>query len=185
MRFHAFWLPTYLCDGVWCKNGGGVDVEGCGRLDVAWFCVCKLGGSLAGDEWKLSGGGWCKCECVGRQKGLYGSCLIRFTSIHCLKSIRMFEDDVTWPEHALVIPGGYSRWFVERCIIWRMFAFFGLSQYILIRALSVFFSFALTVNVIGLLFLRQCLNGLPPSTEISISGTWRKLPLCLKVSQHV
>jgi hypothetical protein len=33
-----------------------VDVEGCGRLgvhdgllDVAWFCVCKLGGSLAGD----------------------------------------------------------------------------------------------------------------------------------------
>ncbi len=34
-----------------------MDVEGCGRLsvhdgllDVAWFCVCKLGGSLAGDE---------------------------------------------------------------------------------------------------------------------------------------
>jgi hypothetical protein len=41
-----------------------VDVEGCGRLsvhdglmDVAWFCVSKLGGSLAGDEGKLGGGG--------------------------------------------------------------------------------------------------------------------------------
>jgi hypothetical protein len=48
-----------------------VDVEGCGRLsvhdglfDVVWFCMCKLGGSLAWDEYKLSGGGWCKCECV-------------------------------------------------------------------------------------------------------------------------
>ncbi len=56
-----------------------MDVEGCGRvhvhdglLEVAWcFCVCKLGGSLAGDECKLGGGGWRKCECVGRQKGLY------------------------------------------------------------------------------------------------------------------
>ncbi len=34
-----------------------MDVEGCGRLsvrdglfDVAWFCVHKLGGSLAGDD---------------------------------------------------------------------------------------------------------------------------------------
>ena len=34
-----------------------MEVEGCGRLsvqdgllDVAWFCVCKLVGSLAGDE---------------------------------------------------------------------------------------------------------------------------------------
>jgi hypothetical protein len=41
-----------------------VDVVGCGRfsvhdglLDVAWFCVCKLGGSLAGDECKFCGGG--------------------------------------------------------------------------------------------------------------------------------
>ena len=42
-----------------------MDVEGYGRwnvhdslLDVAWFCVRKLGGSLAGDECKLGGGGW-------------------------------------------------------------------------------------------------------------------------------
>ena len=28
-----------------------------GFLDVAWFCVCKLGGSMAGDESKLGGGG--------------------------------------------------------------------------------------------------------------------------------
>jgi hypothetical protein len=41
-----------------------MDDEGCGRLsvhygllDVAWFCVCKLGGSLVGHESKL-GGGW-------------------------------------------------------------------------------------------------------------------------------
>ncbi len=80
-----------------------MDVEGCGRLgvhddllDVAWFCVCKLGGSLAGDECKLGGGGgWCKCKWVGRHKGLCGSCLICVTSMHFIKSIRMFEDDVT------------------------------------------------------------------------------------------
>ncbi len=40
-------------------------VDECGRLsvhdgllDVAWFCVCKLGCSLAGSECKLSGGLW-------------------------------------------------------------------------------------------------------------------------------
>ena len=49
---------------VGCKEVGEVDVEGCGRLrvhdgllDVAWFCVYTLGGSLAGDECKL-GCGW-------------------------------------------------------------------------------------------------------------------------------
>jgi hypothetical protein len=57
-----------------------------------------------------------------------------------------------------------------------MFAFFGLFEY-LDEGSSAFFSCALTVNVIGLLFLRQCLWGLPPSTETSISGTSRKLPL--------
>ena len=83
-------------------GGGEVYVEGCGRwsvhdvlLNVAWFCVCKLSGSLAG-EMNVS---WvvvvrCKCECVGRQKGLCGSCLIRATKMHYIKSIRMFEDDV-------------------------------------------------------------------------------------------
>jgi hypothetical protein len=65
------------------------------------YC-CKLGGSSAGDECKW-GGGWCKCECVGRQKGLCGSCLIRDTRKHYIKSIRMFEDDVTKPEHALLL----------------------------------------------------------------------------------
>ncbi len=65
-----------------------------GLLEVAWFCVYPLGGSLAGDACKL-GGDWCKSECVGRQKGLCGSCLIRVTSMHYMKSIRMFGDDVT------------------------------------------------------------------------------------------
>ena len=52
-----------------------MEVEGCGRLsvhdgllDVAWCCVCKLVGSLAGDECKL-GDGWLKFKCVGRQTG--------------------------------------------------------------------------------------------------------------------
>ncbi len=47
-----------------------------GLLDVAWFCVYKLGGLLAGDDFKLGGGGCCKCDCVGRQKCLYECCLI-------------------------------------------------------------------------------------------------------------
>jgi hypothetical protein len=34
---------------MWCKDG-----EECGRLSVLPFCGC----------------GWCKCECVGRQKGV-------------------------------------------------------------------------------------------------------------------
>ena len=86
---------------VGCKEAGEEDVEGCGRLrvhdgllDVAWFCVYTLGGSLAGDECKW-GCGWWKYEFVGRQKGFWGSCLIRVTSMHSIKSIRMFEDDVT------------------------------------------------------------------------------------------
>ena len=58
------------------------------------FCVWKLGGSLAGDECKW-GCGWWKYECVGRQEGLCVSCLIRVTSMRCIKLIRLFEDDVT------------------------------------------------------------------------------------------
>jgi hypothetical protein len=43
----------------------------------------------------VGGGNECKCECVGRWKGLCGSCLIRVTSMHYIKSVRMLEDDVT------------------------------------------------------------------------------------------
>ncbi len=32
--------------------------------------------------------------------------MILVTSMHYIKSIRMFEDDVMGPEHALVIQGG-------------------------------------------------------------------------------
>jgi hypothetical protein len=69
-------------------------------------------------------------------------------------------------------------------LYWIMFVFFGLSQYC-DQGSSAFFSCALTVNVIGLLFLRQCFGVLPPSTQTSISGTSRKLPLCNLVSQYV
>ncbi len=47
----------------------------------------------------------CKCECVGRQKGVCGSCLIRVASMHYIKSIRMFEGDVTSSEHEDVHSG--------------------------------------------------------------------------------
>jgi hypothetical protein len=43
----------------------------------------------------IFGSAWCKCECVGRQKGLCGSCLMRVTSMHFIKSMRLFEDGVT------------------------------------------------------------------------------------------
>ena len=59
MLFRVVTSFTFLMVG--CKDVGEVDLEGCGRLsvhdgllDVAMFCVCKLGGSLAGDECK-----WC------------------------------------------------------------------------------------------------------------------------------
>ncbi len=55
---------------------------------VGWF----VGG---GNECKFCGGVWYKCECIGRQKGLCESCLIRVTSVRDIKSIRMFEDMVT------------------------------------------------------------------------------------------
>ena len=59
------------------------DVEGCGRLsvsdgllDVAWFLCVQVGWFVGGgNEGKFygGGGGWLKCECVGRQTGLCGS----------------------------------------------------------------------------------------------------------------
>jgi hypothetical protein len=38
-----------------------------------------------------------------------GSCPDGVTSMHYIKSIRMFEDDATSPEHARVIQGGSLR----------------------------------------------------------------------------
>ena len=56
---------------------------------------------------------------------------------------------------------------------------------ILIPGSSAFFSCVLLVNVIGHPFLRQCFNMPMPSTVTSISGTSRKLPICLLVSEYV
>ena len=67
--------------------------------------------------------------------------------------------------------------------------FFGLFGYSDDQGSSAFFSCALTVNVIGLLFglifLRQCFIKLSPSTETLINGTSPKLLICLIVSQYV
>jgi hypothetical protein len=54
--------------------------------------MCMLGGSLVGE---MNVSFVVVVECVGRQRGLCGSCLIRVTSVHYIKSIRMFEDHVT------------------------------------------------------------------------------------------
>ncbi len=65
-------------------------------MDVTWFRVCKLDGSLAGEmsvSWVLMVGG--SASALGDRSVLCGSCLIRVTSMHDMKSIRMFEDDVT------------------------------------------------------------------------------------------
>jgi hypothetical protein len=73
-----------------------VDVEGYGRLSAQVGFVCTSWViHWRGNECKL--GGWPKCECVWRQKGLCGSSLIRVTSMHYIKSTRMFEDEVTSP----------------------------------------------------------------------------------------
>jgi hypothetical protein len=81
-----------------------------------------------------------------------GGCLIRVASMHYMNSIPMFEDDVTWPDHAIVIQGGSLGVWVGGVtyVILRMFAFFGLLQYSN-QGSFTFFSCALTVNVIGLI----------------------------------
>jgi hypothetical protein len=61
-----------------------------GLLDVARFCVCvcKLGASLAGAMVGAS------ASALGDKRVFCGSCLICVSSIHNIKSIRVFEDDV-------------------------------------------------------------------------------------------
>ncbi len=54
--------------------------------------MCKLGASLAGE---MVVGACASALGDRKQKGLCRSFLIRVTSIHHIKSIRMFEDDVT------------------------------------------------------------------------------------------
>jgi hypothetical protein len=50
--------------------------------------------------------------------GFWESCLLRITNMHCIKSITMFEDDVTGPEYALVMQGvllGCLGWWRDVC----------------------------------------------------------------------
>ncbi len=101
-----------------------------------------------------------------------------FVSPACIKSSQL--NMLLWFKeiHSGVCVGGVMY------VIWRMFAYFGLSQYV-DQGFSAFFSCTLTVNVIGLLFLWQCFFRLPLSTETSSSGTSRMWPLCIKVSRYV
>ncbi len=102
--------------------------------------------------------------------------VVWFVSPACItsRSIRIFEDDVTWLDYAIVIQGGSLGgfgWWSDVC---------NLKNVCLFWAVRVFWS-----GFLRLLFLRQCLLMLMPLTETSISGTSRKLPLCLQVSQYV
>ena len=66
-----------------------------------------------------------------------------------------------------------------------MFAFFGLSQYIK-QGSSAFFSCVLTVDVIGLLFLRQCfirLRTLLHHQFVAILGTGVQQLISLRLGQ--
>jgi hypothetical protein len=84
MRRHSFW-PLKFCpmrypDEMSCFFGPLRALRM--RYHNSWFigrCVvlCVQVGVFVGEgsECKLCGG-WCKCECVGRQKGLCGSCLL-------------------------------------------------------------------------------------------------------------
>ncbi len=96
MKVHAFWP-------LWAAR---------------WCCLCKLGGLSAGMNlsWVLvdaSAMRWepleykCTSRPAGRSSKICidftnkkhdGSCLIRVSSMHYIKSIRMFEDGVTSPE---------------------------------------------------------------------------------------
>ncbi len=170
---------------LWCKDGGEVDVEGWGRLsvhdgllDVAWFCVCKLSGSSAGDECK-SGGTWVKVRVRWKTEGLVWKLSDSYDN-HAMHEVNTYVwgwRNITW-----ICYCDLMRW--RNTVIWRMFAFFGLSQYF-DQGSSAFFSCALTVNVISLLFLQQWITLFRPSMKTSISGTSRKLPICLIVSNNV
>ena len=72
-----------------------MDVEGCGRLsvhdgfsDVAWFCVCKL--VVVVRWWWLGASASASASALGDRRVLCGSCRIRVTSMHYIKSIRMY-----------------------------------------------------------------------------------------------
>ncbi len=78
----------------------------------------------------------------------------------------------------------FAAYFSYEIFLWDVMLF-GSYEISLWECSSAFFYCALTVNVIDLRFLRQCLVLLPPSTESSISGTSRKLPIWLQVSKCV
>jgi hypothetical protein len=84
----------------------------------------------------------------------------------CFLTSNVFENDWTWPEHAVVIHGGSLG---------------GLGK----NVLPFFFSCALTVNELSLLFLRQCFIRLQYSTETSVCGMSLKLRICRTVSQYI
>ncbi len=160
-----------------------------GLLNVVQFCVCVHGLNrlLAGNECRLGGSGCWKCECIGRQKGFLITssryvCLLCFPNLwFCPWGWRNIASTCfLWLKdfHS----GGLGWWsdgwsFKNVCLFW---------------AVSVFWSGFFRLLFLHVdcecsrpFFLRQCLILLPPSTESSISGTSRKLPICEIVSQYV
>ncbi len=110
-------------------------------------------------------------------------CQIFFLMVHYIKSIRMFEDDATWPEYALVIQGGSLRGWVggvkfEECLPSLGCQYFDQGSF-------AFFSCPSTVNVIGLLFLQQCLSllTLVHHRFVAIPGTGVQHQISLRLCQ--
>ncbi len=69
---------------------------------------------------------------VGRRKGLCGSCLFCVTSVHYIKSIRMFEDDVSLREQAFVIGGGALGglgWWSDVCNLKKVCLFWAVTEF--------------------------------------------------------
>ncbi len=130
MRFYASWLPIFLF--WWC------DVRTVERhmLKDAGGRVYKLGGWMAGKECKFCGGGWCKCESVGKHQGLYG--------MYYIQANHIFLHDVTWREHALVSKGGSLGcfgWWIDVCNFKNVLPSFGCHS-IVIRVIPFAFVLA-------------------------------------------
>jgi hypothetical protein len=116
----------------------------------------------------------CYCEGSVGGWGCWWLCGVKNDFMACVEVVWfVFEDDVAFPEHAHVIGG-------VMYVVRRMFVYFGLSQYLISVLPPSILAYWLWLQLV-----RKCSCLLPPSTETSISGTSRKLPLWKEVSQYV
>ncbi len=194
---------------VWCKDGGEVDVEGCGRLSahdgqsgncvvlcvqVGWF----VGG---GNECKFCEGGWCKCECVGETEGfvrkLSESChqhalhqvatyVWRWRNVTgtCSCDSRRLTRGLGWWGDEISCFVSHTRFHEIPWCDFSMRLTYEISFEISIFSYET--SCTLTVHVIDFLFLRQCfiwLRKLVYHRFVAIRGTGVQHRLSLRLCQ--